>query len=83
MVKLSPKEEEARCHWTWQGYDRLLWLVAYGEESDLEGLVADPKTFLEGREKTVLGVCDQTPSWVKLTSPLQLYHEAEFTRKRK
>ena len=79
MTTLSMEEEEAGVQATWKEFDACLWLAAFGEEEDLQRLVAQPGEFMENRESTIIGFSDQIPVWVKICRGKQVYcgHEVK------
>ena len=82
LVLLTPEEEKARAHVTWQGFDEVMWLAAYGSEEDLRGLVVDPKEFIKDRKDIVMIFTDQVPYWAKLGASKQVYLESECRSKK-
>jgi hypothetical protein len=78
MSKLSMEEEEARVKATWQQFDHLLWVAAFGNEDVLRKYVADPAHWMQNREKVVVGMSDQIPVWVKVGRTKQLYCAEEL-----
>ena len=45
-TELTPRQEHIRWELTMQGFDRALWLAAFGSELDLQKLVADVPRFM-------------------------------------
>jgi hypothetical protein len=68
---LSQQEEVQRMA-GWQGWDRLLYLVAAGSEDDLADWVAQPAKFIDDRRDTVITMSDQVPVWLKPDSGKRL-----------
>ena len=77
LVDISPSEEHARCQLTWQAFDQLLHLAAFGTPEKLSACIALPERFVQDRESIVLGFSDQVPVWVKVGQEKQLYCEGE------
>ena len=61
LINLTEEEEEARCHVTWQEFDRCLWLAGCGDAADLAGEVLCPEELVEKRKEVILGFSDQVP----------------------
>ncbi len=86
LSTLSLEEECARVCSSWMNADLQMWRAAFGSEEMLQSWVADPKHFMECRQKVVLGCSDQIPVWVKVGRSKQLYLKTEVAgrhRKRK
>ena len=83
LVDISPKEEHARCQLTWQAYDQILHLAAFGSVEQLGGCIVCPARFIEDRESIILGFTDQVPFWVKVGQEKQLYCDHEVAKNTK
>ena len=83
LVDISPAEEHARCQLTWQAFDQLLHLAAFGTPEKLGACIALPERFVQDRESIVLGFSDQVPVWVKVGQEKQLYCEGEVRNTKK
>ena len=77
LVDVSPAEEHSRCQLTWQAFDQLLHVAAFGTPEQLNACIALPKRVVQDRENIVLGFSDQVPVWVKVGQEKQLYYEDE------
>ncbi len=82
LSSLSMEEEEARVKLGWMLWDKKLHTAAFGTWSELEKHVA-PQIFMEHRVKTVIGMSDQIPVWVKIGRSKQVYCEEELQKKMK
>ena len=78
VTKLSPLEEQSRCHLTWQSFDRALWLAACSDETTLGQHVSKPKQFISERQNLAVLFADQVPLWIKAGSEKELF--ADFER---
>ena len=81
VMNLSLQEEKARAEATWQDFDHKVALAAFGSETELRPHVADPKDFIEHRDKLVIRASDQVPLWVMLSASRQLYGQNEYRAK--
>ena len=81
VTQLTAIEEKVRAELTWQCFDSVLYLAAFGDEQELRKHVAAPREFIENREDTVLGFSDQIPFWVGLPTEKQLYSKGELQQK--
>ncbi|CAE7439407.1 unnamed protein product, partial [Symbiodinium sp. CCMP2592] len=79
VTKLTPLQEQSRCHLTWQSFDRALWLAACSDEETLGKHVSKPKQFLEHRASLAILFADQIPLWIKAGAERSLF--AEWERK--
>ena len=57
-------------------------MAAFGEEEDLQRLVAQPGDFMENRESTIIGFSDQIPVWVKICRGKQVYCGNEVKKRK-
>ena len=62
---------------TWQAYDVLLHLAAFGTPEQLSACPACPERVAEDREIIILGCSDQVPVCVKLGQDKQLHCDYE------
>ena len=83
LVDISPREEQARCQLTWQAYDQILHLVAFGSVEQLGGCIVDPGRFIEERQGITLGFTDQVLFWVKIGQEKQLLCDHEVAKNTK
>ena len=81
MSKLTMEEEEARVKATWQQFDYMMHVAAFGSIETLKKYVSDPVHWIENRGSVVIGMSDQIPVWVKIGRNKQLYCEEELQRK--
>ena len=67
---LAPFEEQVRAQPTFQDIDRKLWHLGAAPVAELEDapLVADAEMTVENRSSLVIGMSDQVPLWVKVSS---------------
>ena len=63
---LSTNEEKERCHLTWQMWDRLPYLIEFGDESQLQKHVVKAGEFKEHRSRTAIIMADHIPIWLRL-----------------
>jgi len=73
MSTLSAQEEDAGGKATSRELDATLWLAAFGDEKELEKVLANPLDLIENREQLVVGFSDQTPALVKIGRNRQVY----------
>ena len=78
--KLSPIESKARAQLTYQGIDRIIWLMGAADEAALEesGLVSNPAEVIEARKNLCITMSDQVPIWGKAVSQKIIFAEHEL-----
>ena len=78
--KLSAIESKARAQLTYQGIDRIIWLMGAADEAALEesGLVSNPAEVIEARKNLCITMSDQVPIWGKAVSQKIIFAEHEL-----
>ena len=77
---MSEPEEIARMLGGWQAWDRMLWLIAFGDQADLADFVAQPAKLAEDRRETVITMSDQVPVWLKPDSGKSLRPRSQVVK---
>ena len=78
--KLSAIESKARAQLTYQGIDRIIWLMGAADEAALEesGLVSNPAEVIEARKNLCITMSDQVPIWGKAVNQRIIFAENEL-----
>ena len=77
LVSLSVEEEERRCHLSWQFFDNVMRIAAFGSREELAEMVNSPESFIKNRAQLTIVMSDQIPYYVKIQPGKQLYAEWE------
>ena len=85
VVPFSDAENDKIVSLSYQAFDWLIDLIARGSEAELEGFVADPKSFVEHRRETAVVAQDATPVYMDMSTGKGLIRAAALdeTRRRK
>ena len=83
QTKISPAEETARLHSSWQLMDYLIWLTAYGSQEELKPFTAITEQLRLNSSKTAILFTDQIPVWLKVEADVQLTSMRKAGRQRK
>lgn len=67
VSKLTEEEKATICQLSWQSWDNLVWLIAFGSEEQLGKVVADPKSFIQDRQATACVFTDAVPVYLHVT----------------
>ncbi len=67
-----PSLDKEKFEVTVGGNDYAMWLVAKGDQENLQAFVSDPEAFAEKREDTVIVFLDETVLWLKLRGEEQV-----------
>ena len=78
LIHLSAEEEKVRLLETWQYWDHVIWLAAFGSDKELGEHLVDPPKFRKNLPNCVIAMTDQMPFWIKLTPGKQCYAKGEF-----
>ncbi len=62
---------------SWKQFDRLMWLMSFGDKEMLTRYIAKVEDFMKNRSTTVIFMADQIPFWVKIGSRKALYAKWE------
>ena len=78
--KLSAIESKVRAQLTYQGIDRIIWLMGAADEAALEesGLVSSPAEVIEARKNLCITMSDQVPIWGKAMNQKIIFAEHEL-----
>jgi hypothetical protein len=83
LTQLSMEAEATRVKLGWMLWDYKMWTAAFGTDKDLKPYVQPTAAFIENREKTVIGMSDQIPIWVKIGRSKQVYMGSERLRRKR
>ena len=81
LCNLSSREEEARCHVTWQLMDRALWTAGFAGDKELSEVSLRVSEFKDSRTELVIVCLDQVPFRAKISGGKQLYLAEEHPGK--
>ena len=79
--KISALESRARAQLTWQGIDRILYLMGAADEEELQesGIIANPSQVISNRHNMCITMSDQVPVWAKPVHTKMIFSEQELT----